>query len=168
MRLASAWLFTVVFITATCISAPAARKPKVQAAPEAEVADLAGTYYEGTGLYGTVLTLHPEGWFHFTTSRDALGVPNKRNLGMFWSWNGVLILKPNLPVRADEQWEQLPTRLFPVQWGKRRYLLRPDADSIREFCNAVNLGQEPRSFFAGPYLRTGDEKIPVTGFPSLP
>jgi hypothetical protein len=40
-------------------------------------------------------------------------------------------------------------------------------ESIREFCNAVHLGQEPRPSFAGPYLRTGDEKIQVTGLPSL-
>jgi hypothetical protein len=62
--------------------------------------------------------------------------------------------------------------LVPVKWGDRLYLLRKD--SFAEFCNAINLGLEPRNelgsdwYLGSFYLRKGDESKSVTGRPSLP
>jgi hypothetical protein len=127
---------------------------------------LAGEYYEGTSLYGTVLTLGPNGWFRFTTQRDNFDVPEKRCKGMFWEWQGTLIFKPTTTIKTREDWEAPPTRLVPVRWGKRRYLVREVHG--QDFCNSVNLGDEPRTFWGAPYLRGEDFRIKVNGPPDVP
>jgi hypothetical protein len=68
-------------------------------------------------------------------------------------------------------------RYRPVAWGERLYLL--PADDLLSFCNAVNLGTEPRrnwaeemmsgsAYFGSFYLREGDEKKSADGLPQLP
>jgi hypothetical protein len=63
----------------------------------------------------------------------------------------------------------LPDRLYPVQWGERRYLLADD--EIAEFRECVRLGYESRTpqRFSGRFLlRVGDEAKPAEGEPKLP
>lgn len=67
------------------------------------------------------------------------------------------------------------TRYRPVSWGERLYLLAEG--EMLEFCNAVNVGAEPRGerdmlldrpYFGSFFLRDGDEKRPAHGRPGLP
>ncbi len=54
-----------------------------------------------------------------------------------------------------------------VRWGPRRYLV-PEGRMV-EFCNAVNLGAEPRRSADGGFpLAAGDWETPVSGRPDLP
>lgn len=67
-------------------------------------------------------------------------------------------------------------KLLFVQWSDRIYLIYQD--ELRNFANAINLGIEPRStlrsfdpcspWYGSFYLRRGDEKKKVVGFPDLP
>jgi hypothetical protein len=68
---------------------------------------------------------------------------------------------------------QIPhPKLFPVRWGKRSYLL--EEDQLLDFCNAVNLGLEPRNNMHGPFyvriLETDRSRIDgqIEGAPDLP
>lgn len=58
--------------------------------------------------------------------------------------------------------------LRPVNWGGRLYLL--DVKEIRQFCNDVNSGKEPRGSDHADnyYLRLGDEHKSTIGLPSVP
>ena len=85
--------------------------------------------------------------------------------------NGVL----QLTVRAQElirrgngdgsMW--LENNLVPVRWGNRQYLV--GKESGMAFCNAVNLGDEPRKSEDGDFfLVQGHEAMAVTGSPEVP
>ncbi|UCG32280.1 MAG: hypothetical protein JSU68_11500, partial [Phycisphaerales bacterium] len=71
--------------------------------------------------------------------------------------NGKLILEPS--ETADDQMGG--TRLIPLQWGERLYLV-PESGT-RSFRQAVFLGEEPRAWLTGDfYLREGDHAgLPV-------
>jgi hypothetical protein len=62
--------------------------------------------------------------------------------------------------------------LVPVSWGARHYLLAKE--EIPEFCSAIHNGDEPgRQLPLGGFqglfwLRAGDERKPVRGWPNLP
>lgn len=64
------------------------------------------------------------------------------------------------------------SKMIPVKWAARLYLI--DEEELENFCNAVNLGIEPRPelssdpFYGAFYLRAGDEYKDVTGMPVLP
>jgi len=68
---------------------------------------------------------------------------------------------------ADDRKDEL----VPVTWGERLYLMHKD--SLVEFCNAINLGLEPRTslgtdwYLGLSYLRNGDESKKTKGHPSL-
>lgn len=76
---------------------------------------------------------------------------------------------------GDDAW-----RLFPVRWGARLYII--SEEEMRDFCNAVNAGVEPRlgaddadyhvsfygAYLGAFYLRDGDEKKDVSGLPEVP
>jgi hypothetical protein len=160
----------LAMLLAAAGNAPATPRQALSSGPSPlSLPDLAGTYVETNGRYGTVLTLYRSGRFRFSTSRDNLDVPEKRSRGTVRIEKGVLLLKSALPMRVDEEWERLPTRLVPILWGKRRYLVRHGDRFILAFCNNINLGYEPRTSIIGvPYLRQGGEKIRVTGPPAMP
>jgi hypothetical protein len=71
----------------------------------------------------------------------------------------------NLRPEPDE--DSKLSRMIFLQWSGRIYLL--DEGEFLQFCNAINLGVEPRKKrFAGEFLlREGDEKKEVSGNPSL-
>jgi hypothetical protein len=62
-------------------------------------------------------------------------------------------------------------KMVPIKWDDRIYLIY--SGNVNEFCNAVNLGIEPRKtlssepYIGAFYLRDGDETKPVTGFPKV-
>jgi hypothetical protein len=133
------------------------------------LAAIEGEYVAGSGHYGTVLTLHKSGRFDFTTYQDIIGVKPRTNQGTATLSGNSLTLKPKQPIRPKESWETLNTEYLVVRWGKRLYLVPTAKDGIINFCNAINLGFEPRTFPAGwPYLKASDAKVKVRGYPSLP
>jgi hypothetical protein len=77
------------------------------------------------------------------------------------------VLQLDLPPQSVEEFARFPTRLLPVRWGERRYLVEPT--KLVEFVNEVNSGFEPRSHSWGStFLKVGDEEKPVAGLPELP
>ena len=149
--------FLPVFAALSAATVGAAPRPAPKL-PPVSLADLAGEYYEGTGLYGTVLTLDRRGRFRFTTSRDNLGVPEKHNRGTARLVDGMLLLKPLTVKPVDEKWETLRTHYQPVRWGKRRYLAYGGDRGLLDFCNDINLGYEPRTFGSGLNRRREDRR----------
>jgi hypothetical protein len=69
--------------------------------------------------------------------------------------------------RDGEEFPWLGKTLIPVRWGQRQYLV--GSEQFIAFCNAVNLGDEPRDSEWGDfYLGEGQEDIRVTGQPEVP
>jgi hypothetical protein len=69
--------------------------------------------------------------------------------------------------RDGEEAKWLQNNLVRVKWGNRQYLV-PREQGIA-FCNAVNLGEEPRDSDHGDFaLGEGQEVMPVTGRPEVP
>jgi hypothetical protein len=71
--------------------------------------------------------------------------------------------------RGDDEGEGkwLLNNLVVVKWGRRRYLVA--SEQFKAFCNAVNLGNEPRNSELGDFaLGEGQHVIAVTGRPGVP
>jgi len=69
--------------------------------------------------------------------------------------------------RDGEEHQWFVNDLVPVKWGKRQYLV-PQERGIA-FCNAVNLGKEPRASNYGDFpLGEGQEAVAVAGLPAVP
>ena len=90
-----------------------------------------------------------------------------RNYGEVEFEDGIVVLRTTFP-NKQQGFQGIATRLIPVAWGKRKYLV-PENDVVG-FCNEVNSRREPRSGLRGSsyLLRVGDEKILVQGMPELP
>lgn len=79
--------------------------------------------------------------------------------------SGVIVLEPTLGEK--EPFPKMPARWQPVDWGERRYLV-PEG-RLLDFCNAINLGREPRGCERGDFpLREGDWSEKVKDAPGLP
>ena len=125
----------------------------------------AGTYYFGDGLGENVILVLAPGAGFFYQRRGCLGL---------YDWNYGTLAVTNGTIRLSFTYrnergalEGLAPELTPVQWGARHYLI--PSDGIREFCNHVNQGWEPRGDMHGlDLLRVGDEKRPVSGVPTVP
>lgn len=132
-------------------------------------------------------TLRPHKWAGIYYLGDGLGVNISLSIapktGYLFEWRGCLALydrnygnvtEKDDRVRIDftlnnnsKDSKTLPSEFFIVNWGPRHYLI--PADEMIDFCNFVNNGMEPRSDIHGMFLlRKGDEKLSVTGLPTLP
>lgn len=82
--------------------------------------------------------------------------------------NGVLVLIDDKTVSTPAgETKTVPDRLYPVQWGKRTYLV-PEQEAAR-FIGAINSGVEPSERLdRGYYLKSGDGDKKVFGDPDLP
>jgi hypothetical protein len=159
---------------------------------ELELRDLVGTYTHGGGFAGSAITIEPGGRYH-TNSSDC--TQEYYEAGTYAFKAGVIsFVTTKRTVKAHgesedqakdlldpkvykEEYHQEPPaddrrdELIPVKWGERLYLMH--RDSMIEFCNAINLGLEPRSslgtdwYLGSFYLQNGDENKPATGKPSL-
>ena len=155
----------LVLLTSVICLVRADDKPRASDRPKEALAAVAGRYYLGDGLgVNCSLVIEPEGRFSFTW-RGCLGLYDE-NKGAAKLINGKLILKPEQP-NVREGFFGTATDFIPVRWGKRLYLV--SRDDKKSFCEEVNQGREPRDNIHGSfYLRRGDEKIEVTGAPSVP
>ena len=123
-----------------------------------------GTYYLGKGCMRACLHIETDGRYWL----DWIGCPlyNEKCQGTARMVQGWLTLTP-VKREIPDSLRKTATRFLPVTWGRRTYLL--SEDEIPEFCNAVNLKNEPRSRLDGDfYLRAGDWNERVENMPTLP
>jgi hypothetical protein len=124
----------------------------------------AGNYYKGDGLGENVsFSIAPQSGYVFEW-HGCLGLYGLNYGAAAWT---------NDRIHLSFQFENKPgfggiaPEFVPVSWNSRHYLV--PADDVVGFCNAVNLGGEPRMNVYGSYLlRDGDEKKSAAGFPELP
>jgi hypothetical protein len=114
--------------------------------------DLAGEFYRGDGRgVNESLTVDAKGRFSFVLLTD--DGQQYRNEGTAKLSDGRLALHPVNPDPHRAITGTSPPKLLPIRWGKRLYLLAEG--EILEFCNAINLGAEPRDKIYGRfYIRT--------------
>jgi hypothetical protein len=154
---------------------------------------IAGKYSIGTEYSGSTITIDSSNSFQIDSSDCTT---EYREAGKYLYSSGLLIFTPLIrttkshgatedhdvfsPEGFREVYNEDPPKDFNkpysyvvVKWAERRYLI--SVDSIIQFCNAVNLGIEPRSeisvgadYFGSFYLREGDEPKPVSGRPEIP
>lgn len=125
----------------------------------------AGSYYSGIGTgLNLTLTLAPKNGF-VLVDRGCMGVTSRNYGEVTMMDKGLLRLTFAFENRYNH-WG-VAAKLLPVPWGERRYLISPD--DMVDFCNKINSELEPREdLWSSPFLRPGDEKKPVTGYPKLP
>ncbi len=96
---------------------------------------------------------------------ESRGASARSYQGTWTEKDGRIDLTPTYD-EAHEAFPKMPVEWRVVDWGLRRYLV-PEGKLIR-FCNALNLGDEPRREATGSaLLRVGDWDKPVTGAPQL-
>lgn len=123
----------------------------------------AGTYVASTGLWGFRLIVDCDGTFHEGISTDT---------GNFFGQNGeVVVRNKEIILNGANAFGKMYVAYLPVRWGERKYLI--ELDRIADFCKATQSTgryREPRGdpSYGLYYLRDGDEKIEVTGFPISP
>ncbi|HEX8887554.1 MAG TPA: hypothetical protein VF779_00145 [Pyrinomonadaceae bacterium] len=157
--------------------------------------DLAGSYRFSTRFGGQVITFTGDGKFNSDAGDCTTEYASE---GTYAIVDGVIVItiKTNKkwPHGQPEKAEQTEPsndaenkdnarkeeviRLLPIKWDERLYLI--SEDDVREFCNAINAGAEPRKsfeksdypltdpYFGTFYLRTGDDEKAVKGLPQLP
>jgi len=122
-------------------------------------AAVAGEYDQGAsrGRYWR-LSLLSDGRYSFVWS-GCTGV-HHRESGSVNRVEGHLVLWPIEPIEP-----RMKRVLLPVKWGRRSYLI--PADRLREFCDAIIGGDEPRNSPAGQFYLIGFDQR-VDGIPELP
>ena len=125
----------------------------------------AGRYYRGDGLGVNVsVAVAPAAGFVFEW-HGCLGLYD-RNFGSVATTGDELALSP-LYENSAQGFQGIAEKLLFVRWGERRYLV-PTASVVR-FCNAINLGHEPRGSRHGSFLlHEADLTKNPRGLPSLP
>ena len=154
---------TVLLVAASTVSDPATDQRRD--GDGAALAKLAGVYFEGDGLGSNcTLTLTEKGTFHFRR-RGCLGLYEETE-GTY-SFQGESLECSTTRQLVGRLTSATPTRLRPVDWSPRLYLLRDG--EVEEFFEAVDRGWEPRSGRHGRFfLRIDDWEKPVVGLPDLP
>lgn len=169
---------TLSLIVAACLCTQAEKPPGAadRRGPQETVETLSGVYYLGDGFVGQTLEVHANGRFSFSWQADDGGY--HRDEGTAEVVDGLLTLRV-VKSETNRTPGRFPhARHLPARCGKRLYLV-PEGDVLR-FCNAVNLGLEPReSMFGRFYLRMvwtervrAGEELPrldsAAGLPGLP
>jgi hypothetical protein len=130
---------------------------------------LVGEYYLGDGLGSNcLLKLASNGSIVFSWTPDA-GDPVffKGNFKMIDNKLTFTDIIKNIRERSSPSTFKLDLRYHPIRWEHRLYLI-PDVEIV-DFCNAVNLGLEPRSTPNGEfYLRVPAWDKEVQGLPVVP
>jgi len=159
---------------------------------ELEPLDLVAKYTHSGGFAGSSITIEPGGRFHIDSSDctqeyyEAGTYTFKAGVITFVTTKRTVkghgasddqardLLDPKVykeEYHADPPADDRKDELIPVKWGERLYLMHQG--SLREFCNAINLGVEPRSrlgtdsYLGMFYLRNGDENKSTSGHPTL-
>jgi hypothetical protein len=123
-----------------------------------DVKDFPGLYLRGA-MGVNQLILNANGSYRYELHTDIGRDPYAVSTGSFRISNGLIKLVPRNSVSDDFKFQ--PLNFYAVHWGKRRYLI--NTKEIDDFCDEVNIGNEPRQTKLGSYfLADGDEKLPST------
>ena len=126
-----------------------------------------GAFYFGDGLgMRQHLEIYADGTFKISAS-GCEGASGSVHGKVHQDGNRMRLI-PDKSIRTD-MFNFAYSTLFPVNWGKRLYLVAPE--SMQGFCNDINMGIEPRKKLGGPpdaFMREGDQDKPVEGLPGLP
>ena len=115
--------------------------PRIEVRQPGPLAGIEGEYYFGNGLgIKCSLKVEPGGRFVFER-RGCLGL-DERNQGIARLVFGHVLLTPEDPNEQIGIVSGIATDFVYVRWGNRSYLIPEDRK--KEFCTAVNEGQEPR------------------------
>jgi hypothetical protein len=130
---------------------------------------LPGIYANGSGYGGAQITLDQDGRFVWEAFTDTGFHQTTR--GTYKVSKVTLILQPTHTEATQEgedstKPEAIPLRYFCILWGERLYLV--ETDQIQKFCEAVNVGLEPRVWHGRYLLRAGDKGKEVKGKPEVP
>ncbi len=158
--------------------------------------ELAGTYVAGHNFGGSSIDIQADGTYSEVSGACTMSVKQAGKYSLSGGTVHFTVLKYtgvqfsdqskeinlfNLKARRkffgysdDEKVEPLRTEfsLLPVKWGERLYLI--DEGDLRRFCNAINLGLEPRSglisdpYYGSFFLRESDLEKSTAGEPKLP
>jgi hypothetical protein len=140
------------------------------------LATLTGEFIRGDGFVNQSLKVKPDGRFSFEWSADDGGY--HRDSGTAEIVEGLLSLNTMKSETNREPGAFRHPKSHSIRWGKRLYLL--SESEILPFCNAINLGLEPREGpFGRFYLRMSfsergkaEGEAPklgmIEGLPSLP
>lgn len=126
--------------------------------------EFAGGYSKSTGFWIYDLVLNCDGTFYEIIFTDT---------GDIFVYQGIAEVRDNLLLlNVTNLNKPLTFELIPLRWGQRRYLIYNDIE-VESFCESLisDYGKEPRdkeSIIGLFYLRIGDKKIEVEGFPILP
>ncbi len=139
--------------------------------PPADRPAVAGEYVAGTSASSAVvLQIRESGEFVYRAGaglQPAASATGPTEYRGRWVWDADTIQLEPVYDEEREDYPKMPVRWVPIPWGRRLYLV-PEGRLI-DFCNAVNLGQEPRIELVGDLpLRRGDWRLPAPGGPSLP
>jgi hypothetical protein len=130
----------------------AQREPTASSTKGVTVQEVVGSYYFGDGLgVNCLLKLRPNQTFTFSWT-GCLGEYDK-NDGPFVREGDLVVLKPTKPNRR-EGFEGTATRLYPVRWADRLYLIAEE--QMLGFCARVQAGwngEEPGGRSGFYYLR---------------
>jgi hypothetical protein len=130
---------------------------------------LAGEYFLGTGFVNESLVLAPEGraslaWWADDGERSEVE-------GRAEVIGRQLVVHPSGSKSNRDDHNASDRKLISVRWGKRLYLI--PSDGMLSFCNAINLGLEPRSEIYGQFFvritrgKTRHPPVPAGGSPGL-
>jgi hypothetical protein len=131
--------------------------------------DLVGVYRWDGGFSFQSLELNRNGRFAFCTGACLSGGEWR---GTFDLRSGHVVLSPKkyqrqLGPAVKGESKLAVTRYVPIRWGRRLYLL--SEQELIDFCNDINIGEEPHRTNGGTgLLRQGDERKHVTDLPKLP
>jgi prepilin-type N-terminal cleavage/methylation domain-containing protein len=121
--------------------------------------EIAGEYYQGWGR-GTNrrLSILPDGRYSFVSSGCTR--VHDRESGRVNRINGHMVLSP-----VESVGRKMDRVFLPLKWGSRWYLIPPE--KLRDFCDAIIRGDEPRDEMAGRFYCLGLD-TQVSGKPDLP
>ena len=142
--------------------------------PPKGVSAVVGEYVAGTTpSSAVVLRIHPNDEFTYRAGIDSDGAASASDDGTgveyhgHWKWEAGAIHLAPVYDEEREDFPKMPAVWVPIPWSGRLYLV--PQGRLLDFCNAVNLGREPRDQRGGALpLRRGDWRLPVAGRPSLP
>jgi len=154
-------------------------------------ASLVGTYYIGHNFGGSTLVLNADGSYektshdctteYFQSGSYVLSAKGLRfQIRKYTASGNGSNVEMNLldldqlkeVFGKDSKAIETEFDLVPVRWSDRSYLI--DVQDLGNFANAINLGLEPRArlsaepYYGSFYLRSGDERKKVSGYPELP
>lgn len=142
------------------------RKQRIDAAlAAAGRGDWDGVYSDGNGYDWRELAYAQAEGFAYRAGTCTGGYASVGDVGV--DADGLHLTRQPQGTRPMMSFLAEPEVLLPIAWGARRYLIAES--QIGEFALDIHSGGEPRcNGWGRVLLRSGDERLPVSGLPVLP